>query len=159
MNAVEEYFKMAAAAAGQTRKFTLIIGTVKAVEGDTCTVDDYEDVRLNSIEADLESQFTIYPKIGSKVAIGRLEGEDDATVIKYSEVDSVLIKIGEMAFEMKDGKFTIKSGQVNLKSVLNAAFEQLQSAVINTPSGPGNFSPADVQVFQECNEKINQLME
>lgn len=158
MSEFDELFKQVIQAKGKKGKFTLNIGTVKEVENDTCTVDNYEDVRLNAIIDNLESQFTIYPKIGSKVIIGRLENEDNAFVIGVSEIEKVVIKIANQLFEMKDGKFTIKSGSVNLKTILNDAFEQLNKAIIMTPSGPGNFSPADKAVFAELKSKTNQLL-
>jgi hypothetical protein len=70
----------------------------------------------------------------------------------------VIIKIGNQLFEMKDGKFTIKSGNIDLKSILNDGFDQLIKAVLMTPSGPGKFSPADILVFTDLKAKTNQLL-
>lgn len=160
MGDIDEYFKQAVRRMSRAPggKFSLLIGTVKTIDGDTCTVDDYEDVRLNSIIDDLESQFTIYPKVGSKVIIGRLEGEDDAFVIRCSEIDKVHIKIGEQLFEMAEGKFKIKTGSYDLKSILNDTLQQLASAVITTPSGPGNFSPNDITKWNSLKNEVNQLL-
>lgn len=159
MSEFEEIFKNAINSTRKKKgKFTLIIGTVKAIEGDTCTVDVYEEVQLNAILDNLESQFTIYPKIGSKVVIGRLDNDDDMFVVRVSEIDKVTIKISDQLFEMKDGKFTIKSGAVNLKTILNNCFNQLKTAVITTPSGPGQFSPVDILAFEEYNNQVNQLL-
>lgn len=156
----EEVFKQAVLSAGKghaSRKFNLIVGTVKEIDGDTCTVDYYEDVRLNAVIDSLESQFTVYPKVGSKVIIGRLEGEDDAFVISCSEIEKLTVKIGNQLFEMANGKFNIQTGDINFKRLLNAILNQLQQAVITTPSGPGSFSPADIEAFAQYNEKINTL--
>lgn len=159
MSELDELFKNALKVTQRKRgKFTIMVGTVKEVEGDTCTVDDYEDVRLNAIVDDLESQFTIYPKIGSKVAIAMLENESDMFVVRVSEVEKVTIKINDQLFEMKEGKFTIKSGNVNLKTILNDAFEKLKTAIITTPSGPGQFSPSDKLAFENYKTKVNQLL-
>jgi hypothetical protein len=79
-------------------------------------------------------------------------------VIRVSEIEKVIIKIGNQLFEMKDGKFTIKSGNIDLKSILNDGFDQLIKAVITTPSGPGKFSPADILVFEDLKTKTNQLL-
>ncbi|AMO19229.1 hypothetical protein [Flavobacterium columnare] len=159
MSETDEILKQAIIALGKKRKkFTLIVGTVKALEDDTCTVDDYEDVRLNAIIDDLNSQFTIYPKVDSKVVIARLDDSDAMFVIRVSEIEKVTIKIGNQLFEMKDGKFTIKVGSVSLKSILDKGFDQLDKAIITTPSGPGQFSPADKLVFQDLKAKSNQLL-
>ncbi|MCC9072452.1 hypothetical protein LNQ49_12750 [Flavobacterium sp. F-65] len=175
MSEFDELFRQVVSVSNKNKgKFTLIVGTVKSVENDTCTVDNYEDVRLNAIIENLESQYTVYPKIGSKVVIGRLEKEDNAFVLGVSEIEKVIIKfsdqlfefkggnvtikIGEMLFEMKSGKFAIKSGNINLKSILNDGFEQLNKATILTPSGPGKFSAADKLVFADLMTKTDQLL-
>lgn len=143
----------------KTGKYSISVGTVKEVNGDTCTVDFYEDVRLNAITDDLESQITIYPRIGSNVIIAQLEGEDDSFVVSVSEIDRVVIKIGKQRFEMHEGKFTIKNGDTDLKEILNDTYKLLKQAIINTPSGPGSFSPADIQGFEQLNNKVNKLLQ
>lgn len=159
MNEAEQLFKQAISQQKNKQKsFTLIVGTVKKVEGDTCTVDNYEDVRLNAIVDSLNSQFTVYPKIDSKVVIGKLEDESDMFVIRVSEIEKVTIKIDDQLFELKDGKFTIKVGNVSLKSILNNAFLKLKTAIITTPSGPGQFSPADINAFEQYNNQVNELL-
>lgn len=159
MNEAEQLFKQAISQQKNKQKsFTLIVGTVKAVDGDTCTVDNYEDVRLNAIVDSLNSQFTVYPKVNSKVVIGKLENESDMFVVRVSEIEKVTVKINDQLFELKDGKFTIKVGNISLKSILNNAFEKLKTAIITTPSGPGQFSPADVTAFEQYNNQVNQLL-
>jgi len=156
---IEEIFKQAVLRSKKTdEKFSLIVGTVIAIDGDTCTVDDYEGVRLNAIIDDLTSQMTVYPVVGSKVVIGRLEGEDDAFLIRTSEIDRVIVKMDEHLFEMKAGKFTIKSREINLKAILNDTLERLQSMIITTPSGPGKLSDPDKLFFNQVNEKVNQIL-
>lgn len=161
MSEVDELFKIAInSTRNKKKKFTLSIGTVKEIQEDTCTVDDYEDVRLNAIIQNISSQFTIYPKVGSKVIIGKLENESDLFVVRVSEIEKVTIKIDDQLFQMKDGKFSIKTGNISLKSILNDGFSQLQNAIILTVSGGnGNFSPADVAAFELLNNKVNQILE
>lgn len=175
MSEFDELFKQAVNLSRKKKgKFTLSVGTVTAIENDTCTVDQYEDVRLNSIVEELNSQFTVYPKVGSKVVIGRLENEDNAFVLGVSEIEKLIIKIGNQVFEfkegnvtinigdqvleMKSGKFKITNGTVSLKSILDKGFDQLGKAIIMTPSGPGKFSPADKLVFADLKSKTNQLL-
>jgi hypothetical protein len=160
MNEFEQLFKLAVKGSQKKKsKFSLTVGTVIAITGDTCTVDDYEDVRLNAIDDNLTSQFTVYPKLNSKVIIGRIEGEDDCFVVKCSEIEKVIIKIDDQVFEMMHGKFKIEKGAVSLKSILNNTYEKLKTSIITTPSGPGQFSPADVQAFDEYNNQVNELLQ
>ena len=175
MSEFDELFKQVVnSTKNKKKKFSLVVGTVKEINEDTCTVDDFEDVRLNAIIDNLESQFTVYPKIGSKVIIGKLENESDMFVVRVSEIEKVKIKIenqlfeitaekfsveiNDQLFEMKDGKFSIKVGSVSLKSILNNAFQKLKTAIITTPSGPGQFSPADKVAFEQYNNQVNQLL-
>ena len=175
MNELDQLFKIAISQPKKKRfGFALIVGTVKQIDGDACIVDDYEAVRLNAVIDNLESQFTVYPKIGSKVIIGKLENESDMFVVRVSEIEKVKIKIenqlfeitaekfsveiNDQLFEMKDGKFSIKVGSVSLKSILNNAFQKLKTAIITTPSGPGQFSPADKVAFEQYNNQVNQLL-
>ena len=175
MSEFDELFKQVVnSTKNKKKKFSLVVGTVKEINEDTCTVDDFEDVRLNAIIDNLESQFTVYPKIGSKVIIGKLENESDMFVVRVSEIEKVKIKIenqlfeitaekfsveiNDQLFEMKDGKFSIKVGSVSLKSILNNAFQKLKTAIITTPSGPGQFSPADKAAFEQYNNQVNQLL-
>jgi hypothetical protein len=159
MSLLEDLFKEAAKAANPKKdKFSIIVDQVKFIEGDTCTVGVYEEVRLNSIISDLNSQFTVYPKLNSMVAIARLDDDDSMFVIGVSEIEKVTIKIGEQIFEMKDGKFTIKSGSFDLKSIITGALQQLQNAVIIVPDGSGTFSPADIAFFQQLEQQTNQLL-
>lgn len=154
-------------------KLSLVSGIVKSIDGDTCVVDLFEDVRLNAIIDELDSQLTVYPKVGSEVVMGRIEGKDTMFVIGVSEIDKVIIKIsnqlfefkdgnvsiniGDQVFEMKSGKFKITNGSVSLKSILNDGFEQLNKAIIMTPSA-GKFSTADKTVFTDLKAKTNQLL-
>jgi len=175
MSEFDELFKQVVnSTRNKKKKFSLVVGTVKENNEDTCTVDDFEDVRLNAVIDNLESQFTVYPKIGSKVIIGKLENESDMFVVRVSEIEKVKIKIenqlfeitaekfsveiNDQLFEMKDGKFSIKVGSVSLKSILNNAFQKLKTAIITTPSGPGQFSPADKVAFEQYNNQVNQLL-
>ena len=175
MSEFDELFKqLVNSTRNKKKKFSLVVGTVKEINEDTCTVDDFEDVRLNAVIDNLESQFTVYPKIGSKVIIGKLENESDMFVVRVSEIEKVKIKIenqlfeitaekfsveiNDQLFEMKDGKFSIKVGSVSLKSILNNAFQKLKTAIITTPSGPGQFSPADKVAFEQYNNQVNQLL-
>ena len=68
MSELDQLFKQAIKGANKNKgKFTLSVGTVLTVDNDTCTVDEHEEVRLNAIDDTLNSQFTVYPKLNSKV--------------------------------------------------------------------------------------------
>lgn len=141
------------------RRFPLMMETVVAVDENTCeTSDGIDDIKLNAIDDKLGSKLTVYPKIGSQIIYGRLNDTDDLFVIKYSEIDRVVIKIEEQEFEMKEGKFRILNKEANLKNILNDLFQTLENAIIQTPSGAGKFIEVNTQVFKDLKQKTNQLL-
>ena len=141
----------------QDAKLTIQLGTVKAVREFYIDVDDFDNVRLVSVDESIDYMIQ-YPKIGSIVAFGRIENTDTCLVLQCSEIEKVIVKVGLLKFEMIDNKFKIESGSANLKSILNQVLQQLQNLVITTPQGPGSLSPADIAIFNQANALVNQLM-
>lgn len=132
--------------------------SVQRVEDNFCIVDNDTEIRLNSIIDDLQSSFTIYPKIGSKIVVARLDNQDELVIIQYSEIERITIKMNDQIFEMKDGKFRILNDESNLKTVLNDLFSTLENAIIQTPSGAGKFIEIDKNKFKSLNQKIDKLL-
>ncbi len=157
---IEDLLIQAIKQLGGKAEISIMVGTVESIsDDDTCKVDDFEDVRLSAIIDNLESKFIIYPKIGSKVIIGLLEGQADAFIMAVSEPEKVIIKIADQSFEMKDGKFTIKSGTNNLKTILSTALDRLINSQIIVPDGIGTFSPDDKTAFGNLKTQVNQLLQ
>ena len=91
----------------------------------------------------------IKPKVGSLILVGMVENnESQPFLINAQEVE---------AYELKADKFTLHSEVVDFKTLLNDLITELKSAIIQTPTGPGNFAPQNVAKFDEINQKINQL--
>ncbi|MGV1019296.1 hypothetical protein ACTS9V_06590 [Empedobacter falsenii] len=156
-----ELFETAVKAANKNgvRRFPLMLETVTEVAETTCTTSDgVDDIRLNAIDADLNSSVTIYPKIGSKIIYGRLNDTDDLVVLKYSEIDRIVIKMDQQVFEMKDGKFRVLNEDSNLKTILNDLFSTLENSIIQTPSGAGKFIEINKQKFKSLNQQIDKLL-
>lgn len=156
---VEEIFSQAINLQSKKKGIASIaVVSVERVEDNFCIVDNDTEVRLNSIIDELESNMTIYPKVGSKVVVARLDNQDELTIIQYSEIDRILIKIESQIFEMKDGKFRILNQETNLKTVLNDLFTTLENSIIQTPSGAGKFIELNKQKFNQLNQDINKLL-
>lgn len=156
---VEEIFSKAIKLQSKKKGIASIaVVSVERVEDNFCIVDNDTEVRLNSIIDELESNMTIYPKVGSKVVVARLDNQDELTIIQYSEIDRILIKIESQIFEMKDGKFRILNKEANLKTVLNDLFTTLENSIIQTPSGAGKFIELNKQKFKQLNQDINKLL-
>ena len=132
--------------------------SVQKVEDNYCIIDNDTEVRLNSIIDDLKSSFTIYPKIGSKITVARLDNQDELVIIQYSEIDRIVIKMDQQVFEMKDGKFRVLNEDSNLKTILNDLFSTLENSIIQTPSGAGKFIEINKQKFKSLNQQIDKLL-
>lgn len=82
---------------------TVIPGTVSAVDEKTrtCTVKignvDYDDVRLYGIVNETKKGFCFIPKIGSHVLAARIESSNELFIALFSEIDKVILSIGEKA--------------------------------------------------------------
>uniref|UniRef100_UPI0038917ABC hypothetical protein n=2 Tax=Weeksellaceae TaxID=2762318 RepID=UPI0038917ABC len=117
------------------------------------------DVRLSAIDQSFDDQILIYPKIGSQVLCLVVENEAAETaIVKYTEVEKVIMTISGAKFEMSGGKFEISNQESSLKKILSEGFDQLKNAIITTPSGPGKFSPADKLKFNELKEASQALL-
>ncbi len=149
----------------------MLIGTVSAVDDQklTCTVkldDDiiYYKVRLRSVVTD-DTGVYVLPKADSKVTIACVDNGGHWTVVKWSEVDKLMLKIGQTTIEVVDGSVTINGGNNNglvkvaeLTQKINA-LEQQMNTILSTiqgvsvtlaPSGSFPFAPifASIQPLQ-----------
>jgi hypothetical protein len=131
---MEEYFeKLFKSYHQQHATKTLIVGIAKNVGDKTCTVTrdgqpDLIDVRLNAIDADIQTKILVKPKEGSYVLVGIISNiETDAVVLATSEIDSVQIITGELLFEMKDGKFKVNKGVDGLGKCIKDLITQIQA--------------------------------
>jgi len=140
----------------------MLIGTVSAVDDQKlcCTVkldDDiiYYKVRLRSVVTD-DTGVYLLPKVDSKVTIARVDNGGHWTVVKWSEVDKMMLKIGQTTIEVIDGSVTINEGNnkglvkvVELTQKINALEQKvndlltaLQGVTIPlAPSGTYPFLP------------------
>lgn len=103
----------------------ITVGIVTEISGLTCKVErenlpPLEDVRLNAIEGDFKDLFLVIPKIGSQVLCATIENNnEETTIIKYTEIDKVIIRIAGAKFEMSAGQFQIKNENADLKKINN----------------------------------------
>ncbi len=138
-------------------------GVVSEVKDNLCKVErenlpPLEDVRLNAIEGNFEDLFLIVPKVGSQVLCATIEDNNEETaIIKYTEIDKVIITIGGAKFEMSAGQFEIKNDKADLKKINDDLLETLKNAKILTPSGVGKFDPQTKLKFNQIKEKNNEL--
>ena len=125
---------------------SIVSGTVKEVDGyNTCTVElepglELYDVRLNAINAGLNSQCTIKPAVGSKVLVGIIENvKTQAVLLACSEVEELYTKIGTAVLRVKESKIKIEAEGENLKDVISDFFDEVMKIEVlygRTPNVP-----------------------
>lgn len=115
-------------------KPALIKGKVTSIDGVTCKVTplsgdaEIPDVQLRSVVSDNPDEnkpgMIIYPKKDSDVIVGMINNNTaDYCICQYSEVDRVVITIGEIVLEVnKDGISLGKETKCDQKALLGDAF-------------------------------------
>lgn len=99
-------------------------GTVKSVEGQTCTVSregqaELLEVQLTGSNDEVKNQVIEYPKIGSDVIYGIIDGQiQNAVIIKVSEIDRFVVKCGMITHEISEKGYSLKSETDSLQKIL-----------------------------------------
>lgn len=131
MTKAEQIRERIKALAGDVGPLQTLICKVVSVNEDelTCIVDEdgveIPDVRLQCVLNGKEGT-TIIPKAGCFCLIVRLEDDAEWMLLAADEIDKYRITAGTMLFEMKQGKFMIKSGSENLGKCIDDLIEQIQ---------------------------------
>ena len=123
---------------------------VEPLDGSSPIYDVYLVVNME------QGGFYLQPKVGSLVCVAFINKET-AIVVGTSELEKVTCTLKGFSLKIENGKIQIKNEQANFKTLLNELLTELKNAIIQTPSGPGNFAPQNVAKFEEINNKINQL--
>lgn len=145
----------------------LIVGTLKAITDNTCTVEINEglqltDVRLKIDVADSNNRLMIFPKVDSLVLMGSLTGDmKDLAIIKCEQIerieycqDGTIIKI-----DSTDGKVSIENESVSLKGLFQQLTDLLKQFKVFTPAGPsGAPLPDTILALTSFETSFKQLL-
>lgn len=143
-----------------------ITAEVVSVQDRTCTVKlvsslVLSDVRLCATINEASDSLLITPKIGSEVIImsqtGALSG---LMVIKVDAVENIKYKKNDFEFiiDGTTGKVTLKKAGANFGGLVNELIDNIGSAQIITPVGPGSINPATVAQLNIIKTKFNLLL-
>ena len=151
MNEIDEFYILLSEKIKKAIPQVLQWATVTSVDWQekTCEATDL-DTKLPFLNIALGiGGMYIKPKIGSLILVGMVENnESQPFLLNAQEVE---------IYELKADNFNIHNETVDFKTLLNDLLTELKGAIIQTPSGPGNFAPQNVAKFEEINNKINQL--
>jgi hypothetical protein len=130
-----------------------ILSLVKSVDADnyTCVLDEegFEiyDVRLRPVINGNES-ITIIPKVDSWVLASRIEEDEEWMVVAVDEIETVRIVVESMVFEMKDGKFLLKSGNDSLGKCMDDLITQILMI----------YAPKNAAAIKQVQQRFKQLL-
>ena len=101
----------------QTNVFYPIICTITSVDLDnkSCDVKPLNEnapILDVKIMTDPDKGMFLVPKVGSNVAVSMLD-KDNAFIVMFSELEEILIEVGDQSIEIKDGSIVFNGGNFN----------------------------------------------
>jgi hypothetical protein len=139
MGALEQTITMAISQHAKSTQIKQVLSGVAVDVGEnSCTVNrigapTLYDVRLNAIDDDLQSCFTVYPAEGSSVLVAIIENmKTEAVIIRCSEVQRVKAIIGTSELELNTDGFRFGRADENLMQVLSDLIGEIQKIIVVT---------------------------
>lgn len=157
-------------AVGGNNNIPLVIGTVTAITGESCTVDfgteteplEITEVRLKSTINEAGNYLLLIPKIGSIVTCGSITGDmKDLCVLKVDEAEQLqYIQDGlQIVIDSTDGKVSIKNGTVSLVDLFQSVATIIRQLKVYTPAGPsGTPLPDTITAVQQFETAFKALL-
>lgn len=144
----------------------LLVGVVKAISGDTCTVQ-FGTITITGVRLKVEiggetDRLLVEPVVGKKVLCGTLTGDlKDMVVLKSERVGKISYEENGLSIEIDPvaKKVKVANGTVSLKDL----FEDIKSIIsqlkVFTPSGPSGLPlPGTITDLGSLQTKINGLL-
>ncbi|WP_418894706.1 hypothetical protein [Limibacterium fermenti] len=133
MGQVEQAIKEAISAVSENSQIKGIIsGIAVNVRNTLCDVERENaptiyDVRLNAIDDDLQSFLTVVPEEKSNVLVAVIENlKTEAVVVRCSEVQKVLLKIGANTVVLDNNGLVFNDGEISGLAKLPKLIEWMQ---------------------------------
>lgn len=138
---------------------TILYGAVRSVnEAErTCTVTvdetDYEDVLLHAVADSEKKGFCFIPAAGSTVLVSRIGGSNELLVSMFSEVDKVLLSVGEKVTAALDAE---RLEYVNDKVTLSVSDNEIRLDADQITLNGGSLG--GLIKIEELTAKVNELI-
>lgn len=155
---------------------TVVSGTVKEVRENDLDVSrtdmpDLIGVRFHSVVDDeLQSGFKVVPKQGSEVLCALIENDkNEAYLLSCSEIETTVVKIGDLLFQCEANGVRITKDGENLKTVFNdfqdavgELCDKVSAIVVNagygvTPDVPG-ITIVKNKIVQDNKTALNKIL-
>lgn len=138
---------------------TLFPGIVKAVDGDSCTIQaadgtELYDVRLQAITENSDG-LLLTPELNSVVMLMQVGTQMDYAVVMTSKLQQYELKIGQLQLKHTTEGWELKKGSNSLGSVLRELITAIQQITCNVtqvgaPTGP----PINIADFTTIKSKL-----
>lgn len=141
----------------------MLVGKVKSVEGESCTVDvgglEIDEVRLTAANDGAEGKLLIEPKEGSMVLLADMSGGTlrDLSVVGFTNVEKITAVCDQITLNGGDNGGLVNIGQLkqwmqNVEADLNKLGMLLKSSPI-----AGNGAPAAIQFTPSTQSVANDI--
>lgn len=145
--------------------FSAVVVSVDKQNG-TCVVSDDEiefpDVRLSAVVDGNANKHYLFPAIGSEVLVSPImEDIHKLYIDKYSEVESLDLKIGSVHFKIDAQGFLLKKQNETLKGLVEETLKAIQEMVftVTTTGGSGQTTQlVNAATFSSIEQRFNQLL-
>lgn len=121
---------------------TIGVGTAKDVDEHSCTVlrdgrPELHDVLFHAGEAMPGNYITEVPKEGSEVIYGIIDNQDtEAVIIKCSEIQKLLVKVGNTKYELTDAGHLIEKDNDTAAKVISDFIDEVMKIVVINGRSP-----------------------
>lgn len=127
---------------GNPAKLAIYQGIVKAVDGDTCSVEfgkmTVSGVKLRASVAEVQSKMLVSPAVGSAVVVGSLSGDlNNLVVLVVDKIDTIVINDGKLG-----GLINIEQLTQKLNDFVNTYNQHTHSVSSATFTGTVGGAPA-----------------
>lgn len=144
---------------------TLVIGKVTDITDTNCRVTrdgqpDLVNVRLHAVEDNLETFILVKPKEGSYVIAGIIENDrSEAAILATSEIAAVMVKAGNLHFEIDGDKFLLKKGDENLGKLMGDMIDAMKLERHMTNTGITiNLTAESITRYNDIKSRFNNLL-
>ncbi|WP_147439125.1 hypothetical protein [Faecalibacter macacae] len=98
------------------------------------------------------------PKLNTKCIIGAIGNQEvDAFMMDCDEVDEIIFTADDAEIKVTKDGLILQHENESLKEILKELLEELNGAIIKTPSGPGKFAETSKLKFTNLKDKVLKL--
>lgn len=139
--------------------FSAVVKSVDKINN-TCDVEfngmELGEIRLQAIIKANTKGLILYPIVDSLVIVQRLGKAGDFFITMYSEVEEILLKVGDSTLNVKDG-FLLQRNTETLKKLFDDLIDQIKLIVVPTGVGPSG-NPINAAAFDAIKTRAAQLL-